>query len=134
MTTDYANINKPGAEQLRLRQLPPVTNDKQQQTKTDNVVRLDSVKRQDFAKLTEEKAVESKQLPVRNQPDQEVSQSIKDLNIRAKYNVNVLSIRHETNQGTKINAFPTPDYIIKEGDRLIVAGEIKMINLVKGLS
>lgn len=67
-------------------------------------------------------------------PESFINQSIKDLNIRAKYNVNVLSIRHETNQGTKINAFPTPEYIIKQGDRLIVAGEIKMINLVKGLS
>ena len=67
-------------------------------------------------------------------PESFINQSIKDLNVRAKYNVNVLSIRHETSQGTQINAFPTPDYIIKQGDLLIVAGEIKMINLVKGLS
>ncbi len=80
MTTDYANISKAGAEQLRLRQLPPVTTDKQQQTKTDKVVRLNSVMRQNIAKLTEEKAVESKELPARNQPEQEVNQSIKNLN------------------------------------------------------
>ncbi len=80
MTTDYANISKAGAEQLRLRQLPPVTTDKQQQTKTDKVVRLNSAMRQNIAKLTEEKAVESKELPARNQPEQEVNQSIKNLN------------------------------------------------------
>ncbi len=67
-------------------------------------------------------------------PESFINQSIKDLNIRARYNVNVLSIRQETSQGTQINAFPTPEYIIKKGDRLIISGEIKMINLVKGLS
>jgi len=80
MTTDYLNINKPGAEQLRLRQLPSVTNEKQQSTKTDNVVHLNSVKRQDIANLTEDKTVDKNKLPVRDLPEQEVSQSVKELN------------------------------------------------------
>ena len=67
-------------------------------------------------------------------PQVSENQSIKDLNIRAQFSVNVLSIRQETIQGKKINAFPTPDYTIKKDDRLIVAGEIKMINLIKSLS
>ncbi len=67
-------------------------------------------------------------------PESFINQSIKDLNIRAKFSVNVLSIRQKTAQGTQINAFPAPDYIIQEGDHLIIAGEIKMINLIKGLS
>jgi chloride channel protein, CIC family len=67
-------------------------------------------------------------------PDAFIGRSIKKLDIRAKYSVNILSIRQETKQGTQINAFPAPDYIIKKDDHLIIAGEIKMINLIKNLS
>ncbi len=80
MTTDFTNISKSGAQQLRLRQLPPVISEKQQQTKTDNIVRLNSVKRQNIAKLTEENSVEESKLPAKDIPEQEVNQSVMNLN------------------------------------------------------
>ena len=67
-------------------------------------------------------------------PNSFVGQSIKDLNIRAQYGVNVLSIKQNTNHGIEINAFPGPEYILKKEDRLVVAGEVKKINLLKGLA
>lgn len=66
-------------------------------------------------------------------PQAFVGKSIKTLNIRACYGVDVLLIRNNTPQGTKIKAIPNPDYIIEYNDSLIIAGEIGKINLVKGL-
>ena len=63
-----------------------------------------------------------------------LGKSIKDLNIRAKYDVSILSIKQNKAHGTEINAFPSSDYILKKGDRLVVAGEVKRINLLKGLT
>lgn len=67
-------------------------------------------------------------------PESFINRSIIELDIRAKYGVNILSIRKDTKVGTPVNAFPSPEYVIKKGDRLVIAGEVKMINLIKGLS
>lgn len=66
-------------------------------------------------------------------PKSFIGKSIRDLNIRAKYGVDVLSIKTKEKRGEKIKAIPNPDYIIKEGDTLVIAGEIKNINVLRNL-
>ena len=66
-------------------------------------------------------------------PDSFVGNSIKELNIRAKYGVDVLSIKSNQKNGMNINAIPNPDYIFKDIDSIVVAGEIKKINQIKSL-
>lgn len=62
-----------------------------------------------------------------------VGKSIRQLEIRAKYGVDVLSIKSRTKSRELLNVIPSPDYIIKENDRLVIAGEIGKINLMKNL-
>ncbi len=62
-----------------------------------------------------------------------VGKSIKQLNIRTIYGVDVLSIKTQVNGEAKINAIPSPDYVIKKEDTLVVAGEIKNINLLSNI-
>lgn len=59
-----------------------------------------------------------------------IGKSIRQLNIRTIYGVDVLSIK---NGNLKINAIPSPDYVINKGDILVVAGEIKNINRLKNI-
>ena len=37
------------------------------------------------------------------------------------------------NKDEKIKAIPNPDYIIQKNDRLVIAGEIKNINILRNL-
>ncbi|HMB20156.1 MAG TPA: chloride channel protein [Spirochaetota bacterium] len=60
-----------------------------------------------------------------------IGKSIKEIGIRANYGVDVLLIRSNTNQGSKIKAIPDPDYVISYDDSLVIAGEIGKINLLK---
>ena len=62
-----------------------------------------------------------------------IGKSIKDINIRAKYGVDVLSIKSSKKSGLNINAIPNPDYIFKDIDSIVIAGEIKKINQIKSL-
>ncbi len=62
-----------------------------------------------------------------------IGKSIRELNIRRQYGVDVLSIKMKEKKGEKINAIPSPDYIIKADDTLIIAGEIKSINFIRNL-
>ncbi|MCF6269013.1 MAG: chloride channel protein [Melioribacteraceae bacterium] len=66
-------------------------------------------------------------------PESFVGKSIKELNIRAKYGVDVLSIKSDKKSGTNINAIPNPDYVFKSIDSIVIAGEIKKINRIKNL-
>lgn len=59
--------------------------------------------------------------------------SIRELNIRAKYGVDVLSIKIKDRTRVKVKAIPNLDYIFNESDTIILAGEIKNINLIKNL-
>ncbi len=68
-----------------------------------------------------------------NPPKSFIGKSIRDLNIRVKCGVDVLSIKTKTKKGEKINAIPNPDYVITENDTLIVAGEIKNINMIRNI-
>ncbi len=67
-------------------------------------------------------------------PKSFIGKSIKELNIRAKYGVDVILIRTNTDQGSKVKAIPNPDLKISFNDSIVVAGEIGKINLLKGLS
>ncbi|MCZ6702057.1 MAG: chloride channel protein, partial [Ignavibacteria bacterium] len=62
-----------------------------------------------------------------------IGRSIRELNIRAKYGVDVLSVKTKQKFGEKIKAIPNPDYIIREEDTLVIAGEIKHINALRQL-
>jgi len=64
-------------------------------------------------------------------PDPFIGKSIKDLNIRAKFGIDILLIRKKEKKGDEIKAFPNPDYILKKDDYLIVAGTIRNINLLR---
>ena len=64
-------------------------------------------------------------------PKKFVGKSIKDINIRARYGVDVILIRSNTETGSKVKAIPNPDYIISYNDSLVIAGEIGKIRLLK---
>ncbi len=63
-----------------------------------------------------------------------IGKSIKQLNIRTIYGVDVLSIKTPTKGDAKITAIPSPDYVIKKDDTIVVAGESKNINLLKNIA
>ena len=62
-----------------------------------------------------------------------IGKTIKELNIRAKYGVDIILIRKNTDQGSKIKAIPGPDYRFSYNDSMVVAGEIGKINLLKSI-
>lgn len=66
-------------------------------------------------------------------PKSFINKSIRQLNIRARYGVDVLSIKTKLKRGEKIKAIPDPDYVIREDDTIIIAGEIKNINVLRDL-
>jgi CIC family chloride channel protein len=66
-------------------------------------------------------------------PKRFVGKSIKELNIRAKYGVEIILIRSNTEEGSKIKAIPSPDYVISFNDSIVIAGEIGRINLLKSI-
>lgn len=49
--------------------------------------------------------------------------SISELDIRAKYEINIIAVASEG----EINVTPGPDYVLKEGDLLVVVGKNKSI-------
>ena len=51
----------------------------------------------------------------------------------ARYGVEVLSIKTIKNKSEKIKAIPNADYIIRKDDVLIVAGEIRNINILQNV-
>ncbi len=63
-----------------------------------------------------------------------VGKTIKALNIRARYGVDILSIKNNEGETPKIIAIPSPEYMIGANDTLVVAGEIENINRLKNLS
>jgi trk system potassium uptake protein TrkA len=44
--------------------------------------------------------------------------TIKDLNVRAKYGINIIAVEHEGS----INVSPEPDYVLLKDDVLVVVG------------
>ncbi len=66
-------------------------------------------------------------------PKSFINKSIRKLDIRARYGVEVLSIKIVKNKSEKIKAIPSADYIIRKDDVLIVAGEIRNINILQNV-
>lgn len=66
-------------------------------------------------------------------PKSFIGKSIRELDVRAKYGVDVLSIKIHNKQGTKIKAIPDPAHIFKVDDTIVVAGEIRNINVLENL-
>jgi len=62
-----------------------------------------------------------------------VGKSIKELDIRAKYHVDIMLIRSNTEQGSKIKAMPTPEYKFSYNDSIVISGEIGRINPLKNI-
>ena len=63
-----------------------------------------------------------------------VGKTIKELNVRARFGVDILSIKNNESESVQITAIPSPDYMIGAYDTLVVAGEIENINRLKNLS
>jgi trk system potassium uptake protein len=57
-----------------------------------------------------------------------VGKSLGGLNIRAKYGLNVIAVRHE---GGGVDIAPQAEHLIKKGDLLVVIGQNEDINKVK---
>jgi len=66
-------------------------------------------------------------------PKNFVGKSIKDLNIRAEYGVDINLIKSNTEGTSKIKAMPSPDYIFSFNDSVVISGEIGKLNLLKNL-
>jgi len=62
-----------------------------------------------------------------------VGKSIKELDIRAKYGVDIILIRSNTDEGSKIKAMPKPEYVFSYNDSVLVSGEVGKINLLKSI-
>lgn len=66
-------------------------------------------------------------------PKSFIGKSIRELNIRAKYDVNVLSIKSSEKKRYQIRVVPKPDYVFQDNDIIVVAGEVKSINRLKSI-
>jgi Trk K+ transport system NAD-binding subunit len=66
-------------------------------------------------------------------PKSFMNKSIRELDIRARYGVEVLSIKTIKNKSEIIKAIPNADYIIRKDDVLVVAGEIRNINILQNV-
>ena len=67
-------------------------------------------------------------------PKSFIGHSIRELNIRAEYGVDILSIKTKKGKAESVKAIPDPNYIISENEVLVIAGESKNINLIKNLN
>ena len=66
-------------------------------------------------------------------PKSFIGKSIRELDIRMKYGVDVLSIKVGKKSDVKVKAIPNPNHIFTEDETIIVAGEISSINLLRNL-
>jgi trk system potassium uptake protein len=64
-------------------------------------------------------------------PREFIGKSLKGLNLRAKYNVHVIAIKELEPENTVI--VPSPDFIIKDSDILIMLGKTEDIGKIKAL-
>ncbi len=62
-----------------------------------------------------------------------IGKSIRQLNIRAKYGVDVLTIKSKSERGGDVTPIPSPDYVITKQDTLVVAGEVKKISKLRNM-
>ncbi|MBN1496701.1 MAG: chloride channel protein [Spirochaetes bacterium] len=60
-----------------------------------------------------------------------IGKSIKEVNVRACYGVDIILIRNNDEKGAKIKIIPDPGYVFTARDSIVIAGEIGKINLLK---
>ena len=57
--------------------------------------------------------------------------SIKELNIRAKYGVNIIAVRQNDGSGENVKVSPGADFRIKSGSTLVLLGEYKALEQIR---
>lgn len=62
-----------------------------------------------------------------------IGESIKDLQIRSKYGVEILTIKNQRKSGRSVKAIPQANYVFEEGDVIIIAGKVEDVKLLKHL-
>ncbi|MBX3044047.1 MAG: chloride channel protein [Candidatus Kapabacteria bacterium] len=67
-------------------------------------------------------------------PEHFVGRTIAGLKVRSNFGIDIISIKSQTDKGIVIKALPKPDYILKDKDAMIVAGEAEKVNILKGIS
>ena len=78
----------------------------------------------DYIELSEEYGII--EIPA---PKAWVGKSLKELNVRAKLGVNIIAVE----SGKKTNVSPTADYLIREGDIMVVLGDTYSLEAVQKL-
>jgi trk system potassium uptake protein TrkA len=68
----------------------------------------------EFIKLSDDYSIEEVKIP-----SNIIGKSLKELDIRAHYNVNVIAVRHQNNE---VKIAPEPDYRLNKEDILVVIG------------
>jgi len=63
-----------------------------------------------------------------------VSRTLRDLDIRGKFGVSVLMVKHRTPGGTKVSEAPSPDYTFRDGDVMLVMGPGNRVHQLKRAS
>jgi CIC family chloride channel protein len=66
-----------------------------------------------------------------NIPEEFIGKSLKDLQIRNKYGVDIISIKSPM-INTEVKTIPSADHVFSEGESLIVCGKLHDINILKG--
>jgi CIC family chloride channel protein len=57
--------------------------------------------------------------------------SIREINVRARFGVDIILIKNEAKPGSKYKVIPDPGYVFSTGDSIVIAGEIGKINILK---
>ena len=60
-----------------------------------------------------------------------IGKSIKEVNVRARFGVDIILIRTKNGKEMRLKVIPEPDFIFSAEDSLVIAGEIGKINLLK---
>ena len=66
-------------------------------------------------------------------PDEFIGRSIKEVNIRAKYNITILAIKQKLSQFGQSSEMPNPGRVFREADILVVAGKENEVEDFKAL-
>jgi CIC family chloride channel protein len=64
-------------------------------------------------------------------PEIFIGKSLKSMNVRSRFGVNIILIRSGSGRKSKVKVIPEPEYIFSPDDSLVIAGEIGKINLIK---
>ncbi len=66
-------------------------------------------------------------------PSDFIGKTIKELDIRSKYGVDIISIKDSSQKDSNIKAIPSADHLFQSSDVIIVAGQASKINMLKNI-